>query len=174
MERNLTTFFYLKTLKKIEHTNFELSHTLFHLQRFLFLEENIKWPRLFLLQNSGTHFVDWSGGLSVKLLVHHDLIQMNQNSNKPFLNEKGNTYLQSLEQELFDINSIVESFFSQYNGETVYTNSCMAKSERRFIACHLCENPTCIQEESLFAGLKSASNSLFKNPYRSYSKLVAN
>ena len=175
MSHNLTSFIYLKTLKKIENTGYELAHTLFHLQRFLFLNEDIKWERVFHLKNKGTAFEDWGGSLTIRLLGHHNFLQPTDSKCGYLLNAKGLEYLQHLETELSDLNQVIETFFESYKGETVYTNSCMAKTGRKFVACHLCDKPICIQEDaSLASSLKTASKLLFKSPYRSYSSAITN
>jgi len=173
MSKNLTTFLYLKTLQKTEHTNFELSHTLFHLQRYLFLNGNVKWDRMFFLTNSEGDFVDVHGGIVINLLAHHDLIVTSGDSREHTLNEKGNSYLRKLQLQLPEIDKLVEEFFTEYDGETVFANSCMSTGNKRTVACHLCTETICVEESSWLAEFKRASGSLFKNPYRSYSKTAS-
>lgn len=164
---NITAYLYMKVFQNIENTNYEFHHVLFHLYRYLSINNLIYWERLFSFRNN--IFKDDDFEKNFRLLLHHHFVDL---KTKNITNE-GLNWIRKKDEELLDIKKYLNDFFSIYKGEYSFENSCFENISNFTFGCHLCKHRKCLSRTNFFQDLFSSTLFQKKNPYKSFSQKTA-
>lgn len=158
-----TVFLYLKTLYETKRNDYKLVHALFHLHRYLAINNILNWERLFVFTKDSV--LDDGEKKVMRNLMHHDMIDFKTHA----LTDKGLDFLLLKAKENPELNHHVDAFFEEYNGEFAYQNSCFYQAKNLILSCHLCQHHACLGKNNEVVTTKSPKTFLFKKPTRSFS-----
>lgn len=157
MKENLIS--YLFFLKK-KYTLKTLHDPLFHLCRFLNINDLVKWEKLFFFNNYEVYDNDFDE--IKKTLIFHNYIDSNGE-----ITYKGLSYLEKNENTYF-YKSILE-FNLHYNGESSMEKSCFTETPFHNVSCAYCTEPICVENKIKLIDLLPNKLKYIKNPYKSWS-----
>lgn len=160
--KNINIVSYLYFLDKYMGVNNSFYSALFHFYRYVSLNSNLSWKKLFWFFDDTDYPMDTKFDEAIRTLLHHQYIDSNFK-----VTQEGNSFLQVQLAEINEYKTVLDDFNRIYKNETYKEKSCYIKNHAFPVACHLCTNkvcqPTKINKQDLLDAINFKG---FRNPYK--------
>lgn len=159
---NWTTYIYLFFLEECNGFNPHFHKKIFQFHRFLTLEKQTKWERLFWVNEQGDFAKDVETDNALRTLIHHGLVHANYE-----VNEAGNQWLEKMNQRNQDVYPLLQEFLKKEASGEFKIADCFLKGYSYPAACHLCQERVCVNTQLTMKDFGRLLNFKgIKNPYK--------
>lgn len=155
-KNNYTNVLYLYFLHRNGGKQNMFFDELFHFYRYVSLNKLFVWKRWFTFNRYD--IFDEEAEKTLSLLRFHEWLDASNQLTESGLNE----LVTSLNEDSF-IRKIIDSFISQYHGDSATKKSCFSYDPQSFpVSCHTCTTQECVFKK----GFDFKSLLKIKNPYK--------